>query len=716
MAKKIDQTEPAKPVAKSAAVKKTVKPKAEAPVKETAPKAKAKPAVKAAITAAPKTKVAAKKSVSVTEIPVLKAVEVYSRFTDFDIALFKSGKHYKLYEKFGSHVVEFNGVIGTYFAVWAPNAQYVSLIANFNGWDRGSHPLYVRWDGSGVWEGFIPNIGVGETYKYYINSSTGEDLEKSDPFALRWEVAPKTASIVADTFYEWKDTDWMATREGHNGLNRPYSVYEMHIGSWARNHESPDEFLTYDQLADKLVPYIKEMGFTHVEFMPIMEHPYYPSWGYQITGFFAASSRYGTPQQLMYLVEQLHLAGVGVILDWVPSHFPGDIHALYKFDGTHLYEHADVRKGFHPDWKSYIFNYGRNEVRAFLISNAIFWLDRYHADGLRVDAVASMLYLDYSRNHGEWETNMYGGNENLEAISFLKEFNEAVYSNFPDTQTIAEESTAFTGVSRPVYTGGLGFGMKWMMGWMHDSIKYFSTDPLYRKYHHNQITFSLIYAFTENFMLPFSHDEVVYGKGSMLRKMPGDEWQQFANLRLLYSYMFTHPGTKLLFMGGEFGQGTEWNFQNSLDWYLLEYPNHQGIKETIKALNHLYRDEPALYEKGFEWSSFEWIDGGNSNDSILVYNRKGHDVINDLVIVLNMTPITHQGYRIGMPSKGKWTEIFNSDAKAYWGSGVENSEPLATEIVNWHGRDNSITISVPPLGAVVFKKAAIVPAKYELKK
>ena len=714
MAKKIDTTEPAKPVAKSAAAKKTVKPKAETPKKATAPKAK--PIAKKEI-AAPKPKAAAKKTaIAEPAVPLLKAVEVYSRFTDFDIALFKSGKHYKLYEKFGSHVVEFNGVVGTYFSVWAPNAQHVSLIANFNGWDRGSHPLYVRWDGSGIWEGFIPNIGVGETYKYYIKSSTGEDLEKSDPFALRWEVAPKTASIVADTFYEWKDTEWMTTREGHNALNRPYSVYEMHLGSWARGYESPDEFLTYDQLADRLVPYIKEMGFTHVEFMPIMEHPYYPSWGYQITGFFAASSRYGTPQQLMYLIEELHKAGIGVILDWVPSHFPGDIHALYKFDGTHLYEHADPRKGFHPDWKSYIFNYGRNEVRAFLISNAIFWLDRYHADGLRVDAVASMLYLDYSRNHGEWETNMYGGNENLEAISFLKEFNEAVYINFPDTQTIAEESTSFTGVSRPVYTGGLGFGMKWMMGWMHDSIKYFSTDPLYRKYHHNQITFSLIYAFTENFMLPFSHDEVVYGKGSMLRKMPGDEWQQFANLRLLYSYMFTHPGTKLLFMGAEFGQGTEWNFQNSLDWYLLEYPNHQGIKETVKALNHLYRDEPALYEKGFEWSSFEWVDGGNSNDSILIYNRKGHDVENDLVVVLNMTPITHHGFRVGMPGKGKWTEIFNSDAKAFWGSGVENSGQFTTEAVNWHGRDNSIIITVPPLAAVIFKKAAVVPPKYELKK
>jgi 1,4-alpha-glucan branching enzyme len=647
--------------------------------------------------------------------PVMKNVEVYSRFTDFDISLFKSGKHYKLYEKLGSHVVEYNGVVGTYFAVWAPNAHYVSVTGNFNGWDRGSHPLYVRWDGSGIWEGYIPHVGVGEVYKYFINATNGEDLEKADPFALRWEVAPRTGSIVADTFYEWQDEHWMKTRHHHNSLNQPFSVYEMHIGSWARSPESPDEFLTYTQLADKLVPYVKEMGFTHVEFMPIMEHPYYPSWGYQVSGYFAASSRYGTPQQLMYLVEKLHKAGIGVILDWVPSHFPGDAHALYHFDGTHLYEHADPRKGFHPDWKSFIFNYGRNEVRAFLISNALFWLDRYHADGLRVDAVASMLYLDYSRIHGEWEANVYGGNENLEAISFLKEFNEAVYSHFPDVQTIAEESTAYTGVSRPVYAGGLGFGMKWMMGWMHDSIKYFSQDPIYRKYHHNQITFSLIYAFTENFMLPFSHDEVVYGKGSMLGKMPGDEWQKFANLRLLYSYMFTHPGAKLLFMGDEFGQGTEWNFQRSLDWYVLEYPNHQGIKEVVKALNHLYREEPALYEKSFQWDGFEWIDGGNANDSIVIYERKGNEELSNLVVVLNMTPMPHFDYRVGVHSKGKWVELFNSDEKRFWGAGVGNARPLTAENVEWHGRSHSIKITIPPLAAVIFKKEKNTPPKYELK-
>ncbi|HVV56603.1 MAG TPA: 1,4-alpha-glucan branching protein GlgB [Mucilaginibacter sp.] len=691
MSKKKTDTEKSVPAAKSSAAR-----SATAEKKITVKKAAAKPAASAKKD---------KKTSTKQPMPAQsKNVEVYSRFTDFDIGLFKSGKHYKLYEKMGSHVVEYNGVIGTYFAVWAPNAQYISVIGNFNYWDRGTHPLYVRWDGSGIWEGFIPNVGDGEVYKFFVKSTSGEELEKSDPFALLWEEPPRTASIVADTYYEWKDAKWMKERHEHNALNKPYSVYEIHLGSWARNPESPDTFYNYEELADRLVPYVKEMGFTHVEFMPLMEHPYYPSWGYQVSGYYAASSRYGKPKQLMHLIERFHQEGIGVILDWVPSHFPGDIHALYRFDGTHLYEHADTRKGFHPDWKSFIFNYGRNEVRAFLISNALFWLDRYHADGLRVDAVASMLYLDYSRNHGEWEPNQFGGNENLEAISFLKEFNEACYSHFPDIQTIAEESTSFTGVSRPVYAGGLGFGMKWMMGWMHDTIKYFSKDPVYRKYHHNQITFSLIYAFTENFMLPFSHDEVVYGKGSMLRKMPGDEWQQFANLRLVYSYMFTHPGTKLLFMGGEFGQGTEWDFSKSLDWYVLEFPNHKGIQETMKALNKLYKTEPALYEKAFEGSGFEWIDGGNANDSILIYTRKGYEAKNDLVIVLNMTPTPHHGYRVGVPEDGSWKEIFNSDNKKFWGSGMENPKAIKSEQVSWHGKDNSISITLPPLAAVVFKQ------------
>jgi len=695
MAKKITKTEPELPNVKAEKTVKAAKPKA-------AVKATATKATKAAATKTTNTVKATKLIKPVVEL--LKAVEPYSRFTDFDISLFQSGKHYKLYDKFGSHVVEHKGVTGTYFAVWAPNAQYVSVIANFNGWSRGSHPLNNRWDTSGIWEGFIPHVGNGEAYKYFIHSSSSEELEKADPFALRWEEPPRTASIVADTFYEWNDKAWMDTRMEHNALNKPYSVYEVHFGSWARNLESPDDFYTYEQMADKLVPYVKDMGFTHIELMPIMEHPYYPSWGYQVSGYFAASSRYGTPQQLMLLIERFHQEGIGVILDWVPSHFPGDAHSLYNFDGTHLYEHADLRKGFHPDWKSYIFNYGRNEVRAFLISNALFWLDRYHADGLRVDAVASMLYLDYSRKHGEWETNIYGGNENLEAVSFLKEFNEACYSHYPDTQTIAEESTSFTGVSRPVYLGGLGFGMKWMMGWMHDTINYFSNDPIHRKYHHNELTFSLIYAFTENFMLPLSHDEVVYGKGSMLRKMPGDEWQQFANLRLLYSYMFTHPGTKLLFMGAEFAQGEEWNYQHSLAWHLLEYPNHRGMSEAVKALNHLYRDEPALYEKGFDAGGFEWIDGGNVNDSIVVFARKGNDAKNDLVVVLNMTPVVRHDFRVGVPEAGNWKQIFNSDAKDFWGSGIGNTEAITSETVNWHGRENSINITIPPLGAVVFKR------------
>jgi len=723
MAKKTKTTDTPLPEEKPVKEQKAAKVKANK-VEPDAVAATAKKAVKAQTPAVEKTTAAKPKTVKAkvaeavqaTSPVILKAVEPYSRFTDFDIALFKSGKHFKLYEKFGSHVVEHQGVVGTYFSVWAPNAQYVSVIANFNGWNRGSHSLNARWDSSGIWEGFIPNIGVGETYKYYIKSSTGEDLEKADPFALRWEVPPSTASIVVDTFYEWTDGDWMANRHEHNALDKPYSVYEVHLGSWARSPESPDQFLTYTDLAHKLVPYVKEMGFTHVEFMPIMEHPYYPSWGYQISGYFAAASRYGSPQELMYLIEEFHKAGIGVILDWVPSHFPGDIHALYKFDGTHLYEHEDMRKGFHPDWKSYIFNYGRNEVRAFLISNALFWLDRYHADGLRVDAVASMLYLDYSRKHGEWEPNIYGGNENLEAVSFLKEFNEAVYSHFPSTQTIAEESTSFTGVSRPVYLGGLGFGMKWMMGWMHDTIDYFHEDPIHRKYHHNEITFSTIYAFTENFMLPFSHDEVVYGKGSMLRKMPGDEWQQFANLRLMYSYMFTHPGTKLLFMGAEFGQGEEWNYSQSLQWHVMQYPNHQGMSATVKALNQLYKDEPALYEKAFDFTGFEWIDGGNANDSILVYGRMGHNRADDLVIILNMTPVPRYNYRIGVPEAGQWKEIFNSDAQNLWGSGIINYDPVNTDAEKWHGKNQSISITIPPLAATVFKRLPAAPAKYELKR
>ncbi|MEP1985334.1 MAG: 1,4-alpha-glucan branching protein GlgB, partial [Maribacter dokdonensis] len=497
-------------------------------------------------------------------------VQVYSLFTDFDINLFKGGKHYRLYDKLGSHIVEVDGVAGTYFAVWAPSAKAVSVVGNFNLWNAEEHQLNVRWDSSGIWEGFIPNIGKGEIYKYKIQSNNNDIwTEKADPFARYCEHPPNTASIIWTAEHNWKDDAWMGYRKDKNGLDKPYSVYEVHLGSWKKNAEN--KFLTYKEFAKDLVEYVKEMGYTHVEFMPIMEYPYDPSWGYQLTGYFAPTSRFGSPEEFKLLIDTFHQNDIGVILDWVPSHFPEDAHGLGFFDGSHLYEHPDRRKGYHTDWKSLIFNYGRNEVRAFLISNALFWLDQFHVDGLRVDAVASMLYLDYSREEGEWEPNMYGNNENLEAMSFIRELNEAVYTNFEGVQTIAEESTAFSGVSKPVAHGGLGFGMKWMMGWMHDTLQFFKKEPIYRKHHQNDLTFSMTYAFTENFMLPFSHDEVVYGKQSLVYRMPGDEWQKFANLRLLFGYMFTHPGTNLMFMGGEFGQTAEWNFQQSLDWHLLQY-------------------------------------------------------------------------------------------------------------------------------------------------
>ncbi len=627
----------------------------------------------------------------------------YSCFTDFDIYLFQSGKHQRLYEKFGSHVVEYNGIIGTYFAVWAPSAKYVSVIGNFNGWDKGSASMNVRWDSSGIWETFVPHVGSGESYKYFIVHEGGRELEKGDPYAHFWEVPPKTASIVRDTYYEWKDQDWMSNRAEKNALNAPFSVYEVHLSSWKRDPGNPDRELSYGEIADALVPYVQDMGFTHVEFMPVMQYPYAPSWGYQITGYYAPSSRFGTPQDFMSLIERLHQAGIGVILDWVPSHFPGDAHGLYEFDGSHLYEYPDPRKGYHPDWKSYIFNYSRPEVRSFLLSNALFWLDRCHADGLRVDAVASMLYLDYSRNTGEWEPNVFGGRENLEVISLIKELNEAIYLNYPDTQTIAEESTAFPGVSRPVFTGGLGFGMKWMMGWMNDTLRYFERDPAFRKFHQDELTFSTVYGFTENFMLPLSHDEVVYGKKSLVRKMPGDEWQQFANLRLLFSYMFTHSGTKLLFQGGEFGQTAEWKFDTSLDWHLLDYAPHKGMAACVKALNHLYKNEPALYEKQFSPDGFEWIETNDRENSVITYVRKGNNPRDTLLIVLNMTPIPRNGYRIGVPISGLYKEIFNSDTKEFYGSGVVNPNTIGSEVQTWQGREQSLSLNVPPLGATVLK-------------
>lgn len=640
----------------------------------------------------------AKKKASVT----FQAVEPYSLYTEFDIHLFKSGKHYKLYEKMGSHVVSHLDVTGTYFSVWAPNAQKVFVLGNFNGWNPESHALFPRWDGSGIWEGWIPSIGNGEVYKYGILSPSNEYIEKGDPYALRWEEPPKTASIIWDTWYEWKDEDWMKNRGKHNSLQSPMSVYEVHLGSWKRDPSNNDRRLGYREIADTLVPYVQEMGFTHVEFMPVMQHPYEPSWGYQITGYFAASSRFGTPQDFMYLVESLHKANIGVILDWVPSHYPGDAHGLFRFDGTALYEHQDPREGYHPDWKSYIFNYGRYEVRSFLISNALFWLDRFHADGLRVDAVASMLYRDYSRNAGEWVPNVFGGRENLEVISLFKELNEIIFKEFPTAQTIAEESTAFPGVSRPVYTGGLGFGMKWMMGWMNDTLRYFAKDPMYRSWHQDDLTFSTVYAFSENFMLPLSHDEVVYGKGSLWDKMPGDEWQKFANLRLLFGYMFTHPGTKLLFMGGEFGQRKEWNFQYSLDWHLLEQPNHQGVAKWIKALNEGYTQYPALYDKQFSGDGFEWIDTTDRQNCVLYYKRKGFIEQESVFVALNMTPLAHGSYRLGVPGKGTYVEILNSDDIAYGGSGVVNQN-LEAEALPWHGQPYSILVKLPPLGMMAFQ-------------
>ena len=631
----------------------------------------------------------------------MSKVIAHSLFSEFDINLFKSGKHFKLYEKLGSHPIEVNGEKGTYFAVWAPTAKSVSVVGDFNGWQGNEHQLNVRWDESGIWEGFIPGISKGTLYKYNIHSNNfGIVTEKADPFAKFCEHPPKTASVVWEADYTWKDKKWMDTRETKNGLDKPYSVYEVHLGSWKRNENS--DFLSYKELAEDLVKYVKDMGFTHVEFMPIMEFPYDPSWGYQLTGYFAPTSRFGKPEDFKLLVDKLHQSGIGVILDWVPSHFPEDAHGLGFFDGSHLYEHPDRRRGYHPDWKSLIFNYGRNEVRAFLISNALFWLDQFHVDGLRVDAVASMLYLDYSREEGEWEPNMYGNNENLEAISFIRELNESVYGSFSGVQMIAEESTAFSGVSKPVNLGGLGFGMKWMMGWMHDTLEFFNKEPIYRKHHLNDITFSMTYAFTENFMLPFSHDEVVYGKKSLLYRMPGDEWQQFANLRLLYGYMFTHPGANLIFMGGEFGQSSEWNFNQSLDWHLTQYDFHSGIQKLIKDLNKIYKTYPALYEKQFSPEGFQWIDYGDAENSVLTFIRKGNDEKNDLIIAANFTPVPRENYRIGIPKTGSLKEIFNSDAKKYGGSGSKNSA-VKTEKKPWHSFDESIEITVPALGIVIFQ-------------
>ncbi|MDD3721106.1 MAG: 1,4-alpha-glucan branching protein GlgB [Lutibacter sp.] len=630
-------------------------------------------------------------------------VITHSLFSDFDINLFKSGKHYRLYEKFGSHITTVDGVAGTYFAVWAPSAKQVSVIGDFNHWVDGEYNLNVRWDASGIWEGFIPSVGKGNLYKYKIHSNINNYVsEKADPYARRCEHPPKTASVVWEDTYKWKDKSWMHTRKKNNALDAPFSVYEVHLGSWRKNTEE-NRSLSYFELADELVTYVKEMNFTHVEFMPIMEYPYDPSWGYQITGYFAPTSRFGYPEELKYLVDKLHQSEIGIILDWVPSHFPEDTHGLGFFDGSNLYEHPDKRRGYHQDWKSLIFNYGRNEVRSFLISNAIFWLEQYHADGLRVDAVASMLFLDYSREDGEWEPNIYGGNENLEAVLFLKELNEEVYKSFPDVQTIAEESTAFPMVSKPTFMGGLGFGMKWMMGWMHDTLDYFSKDTIYRKYHQNEITFSLTYAFTENFMLPLSHDEVVHGKKTILGRMPGDEWQRFANLRLLYGYMFTHPGTKLLFMGSEFGHYEEWNFQKSLDWNLLEFFPHKNTQNYFKDLNLFYKSTPALYEKGFSQEGFEWVSYDDSKNSVISYLRKGNNPKDDVLVICNFSPQTLENYKIRVPRKGKLLEVFSSNHEKYGGSGAVNAEKITIKKQPKSTGEYFVTLVLPPLGISILK-------------
>jgi len=626
-----------------------------------------------------------------------------SLLTQSDLYLFNEGSHYRIYDKLGAHAMKAGGESGTYFAVWAPNAREVSVIGNFNHWSPGAHALQPKGS-SGIWEGFIPVLGPGTLYKFHIDSHQhGYRGEKADPVGFFHERPPRTASVVWDLQYEWKDEGWMQSRAQPNSLKAPMSIYEVHIGSWMRISEEHNRPLTYREMAPKLAEYVHHMGFTHVEFLPVMEHPFYGSWGYQTTGYFAPTSRFGTPQDFMYLTDYLHQHGIGIILDWVPSHFPSDGHGIAYFDGTHLFEHSDSRQGFHPDWKTFIFNYGRTEVRSFLLSSAMFWLDKYHADGLRVDAVASMLYLDYSRKQGEWIPNQYGGRENLEAIDFLRRFNEEAYKEHPDVQTIAEESTAWPMVSRPSYVGGLGFGLKWDMGWMHDTLSYFQQDPIHRQYHHNKLTFRMLYGFTENFVLPLSHDEVVHGKGSLLNKMPGDEWQKFANLRLLFAYMFAQPGKKLLFMGGEFGQSREWSHDRALDWELLQYPVHRGVQAWLRDLNHLYRNQPAMYEQELDPHGFEWVDCNDAPRSIISLLRRGKNANDVVLVACNFTPVPREDYRVGVPVGGWWKELLNSDGRDYAGSGMGNSGGVMAEHKAQHGRPFSLKLTLPPLAAVFLR-------------
>ena len=624
--------------------------------------------------------------------------------SDYDLHLFAEGTHYRIYEKLGAHVTTVGIARGVHFAVWAPSAQRVSVVGDFNGWDGRVHAMRSLVP-SGVWEIFIPDLEAGERYKFEIRTPAGHILEKADPFALYCEVPPRSASIVYDPSpYAWSDGEWMSARPGaHSWFDRPLSVYEVHLGSWRRKAGESGGFLSYTELAEQLIPYVREMGFTHIELLPVMEHPYLGSWGYQVLGFYAPTSRYGRPEEFKAFVDACHAAGIGVLLDWVPGHFPKDAHGLARFDGTALYEHADPRQGEHQDWGTLIFNYGRNEVRSFLLANGLYWLREYHIDGLRVDAVASMLYLDYSRSEGQWIPNRYGGRENLEAVSFLQQLNTLTHDQAPGSITAAEESTAWPGVSRPVHLGGLGFTYKWNMGWMHDILQYTSRNPVYRRWSHNELTFSMIYAYTENFILPFSHDEVVHGKRSLLDKMPGDGWQKAATLRQLFGFMFAHPGKKLLFMGSEFGEWREWNHDTSLDWHLLEHGFHQGIQRALRDLNQLYRSEPALHERDFDPSGFQWIDCNDNENSVVSLMRRAADPDDHLVCIFNFTPVPRGAYRIGVPAAGTYDEVFNSDAALYGGSGVGNGGSAPTTDVAAHGFDQSLLLTIPPLGCLVFK-------------
>jgi 1,4-alpha-glucan branching enzyme len=626
-----------------------------------------------------------------------------SAISEFDLYLLAEGTHYRAYEKLGAHLTGKDGKRGVQFAVWAPNAKRVSIIGDFNNWNPNA--AIMSSSTAGIWEGFVPDIGQGASYKYHIESRYRDyKVDKADPYGFASEIRPETASRVWNLDnYSWHDESWMKNRTNTNSLGSPLSFYEVHLGSWKRALHEGNRWLTYRELAPLLADYVHDAGFTHIELLPVMEHPFDGSWGYETLGYFAPTSRFGTPDDFMYLVDYLHQRGIGIVLDWVPAHFPKDEAGLGYFDGSHLYEHEDPRQGEHPDWNTFVFNYGRNEVQNFLISNALFWMDKYHVDGLRVDAVASMLYLDYGRREGQWIPNRFGGKENLDAVHFLRTLNEHVYGAYPDTMMIAEESTSWPQVSRPIYLGGLGFGLKWNMGWMHDVLSYMSQDPVYRNYHHNEITFSLVYAFAENFVLPFSHDEVVYGKGSMIRKMPGDDWQKFANLRLLYGFMFGHPGKKLLFMGDEFGQWSEWNHDASLEWNLLEHPSHAGLKRWVRDLNTLYRGEPLLHTMDFNSAGFEWVDCKDFQRSIISFLRRGQNSNDQLLFVCNFTPVVRQNYRVGVPLEGHWKEILNSDAPLYGGSGQGNFGGLSTVPLPIHGRPFSLNMTLPPLGIVIFR-------------